>query len=54
VSQAIFFKIYKNNKLQGIKQINQDQVSIGHSPEVEVYLDGENILPWHALVEKRG
>lgn len=54
MSQAIFFKIYKNNKLQGIKQINQDQVSIGHSPEVEVYLDGENILPWHALVEKRG
>ena len=37
-----------------MKQIRQDQASIGQSPEVEVCLDGENILPWHALVEKSG
>ena len=54
MSQAIFFKIYKDNKLQGIKQVRQDQASIGQSSEVEICLDGKNVLPWHALVEKRG
>ena len=53
MSQSIFFKIYKNNKLQGIKQVRQDQASIGQNSEVEICLKGENVLPWHALVEKR-
>ncbi len=54
MSQAIFFKIYKDNKLLGIKQVRQDQASIGQSPEVEICLNGDNVLPWHALVENRG
>lgn len=54
MSQAIFFKIYKDGKLKGIKQVRQDQASIGQSSEVEISLDGKNVLPWHALVEKRG
>lgn len=51
--ETIFFKIYKDGKLQGIKQMRQDQVSIGQSAEVEICLDGKNILPWHALVGKK-
>ena len=51
--ETIFFKIYKEGKLQGVKQMKQDQVSIGQSAEVEICLDGKNILPWHALVGKR-
>ncbi|MDE0152057.1 MAG: AgmX/PglI C-terminal domain-containing protein [Bdellovibrionales bacterium] len=54
MSQAIFFKIYKDGKLKGVKQVRQDQASIGQSSEVEISLDGKNVLPWHALVEKRG
>ena len=33
--------------------MKQDQVSIGQSAEVEICLDGKNVLPWHALVGKR-
>ena len=51
--ETIFFKIYKDDKLQGIKQLKQDQVSIGTNKEVEICLDGKTILPWHALVGKK-
>ncbi len=54
MNPSIFFKIYKDKKLKGVKQVRQDQVSIGQSPEVEICLDGDNVLPWHALVEKMG
>ena len=57
MSQRIFLKIFKNDSVDKIIQrsASQEQISIGHDPEVDVCLtDEENISPWHALIEKRG
>ena len=52
MSQPLFFKIYKNNKLKGVKQFSLEQVSIGSSPDVDIILD--SAAPWHTLIEKKG
>ena len=37
-----------------IQQLNQEHFSIGSNKDIEVCLDSEDVLPWHAFIEKRG
>ena len=54
MSKPIFLKIYKNNELLNIQQLTQEHFSIGSNKEIEVHLQGDSILHWHAFIEKRG
>ncbi len=54
MSKTIFLKIYKDNKLLNIQQLSEEHFSIGSNEEIEVRLQADDILPWHAFIEKRG
>lgn len=53
MSQPVFLRIFKNEKLEGIKQFQLTQIVIGSNEDTQVVLEGEGIGPLHALIEQR-
>lgn len=49
----LILRIFKNNQLTEVKQLDQDQVVIGHNADVHLDLDGEKVSAIHCLIEKR-
>ncbi|MFP5518692.1 MAG: AgmX/PglI C-terminal domain-containing protein [Bdellovibrionia bacterium] len=49
----IIFRIFKNGQLKEVKQLDQDQIVIGHNADVHLDLDGEGVSAIHCLIEKR-
>lgn len=49
----LILRIFKNNQLKEVKQLDQDQVVIGHNADVHIDLDGEKVSAIHCLIEKR-
>ena len=54
MSKPIFLKIHKDGKLLNIKQLTVDHFSIGSYEGIEVHLQSDGVIPWHAFIEKRG
>jgi outer membrane biosynthesis protein TonB len=53
LKQPIFIRIFKNDKLEGIKQFQITQIVFGANADVQVALEGPEIAPLHALIEDR-
>ena len=53
MAEVVFLKVHKNDKLFGIRQFNQDQVSMGSGDDVSLVLKDPSLSPWHSLIEKR-
>lgn len=53
MSTPIILRIYKNNQLFLVKQFEQSQIFIGSSG-ADVEIEGDEIMPLHAMIEKRG
>lgn len=51
---SLKFRIYKNNELVGVRELNQSVIKIGKVPTAHVCLDDESVSRMHAIVEVLG
>lgn len=49
----VFLRIYRNGKLESVKQFTVQQIVIGRSSEGQISLDDEAVSPVHAVIEER-
>lgn len=53
MKQSIFIRVYFDDKLQGVKQFDGDQIVIGTSENSNLHLEDESVSPVHAVIEER-
>ncbi len=53
MKQPIFIRVFKDDKLEGIKQFQLTQIVFGANADVQVALTGPEVAPLHALIEDR-
>jgi len=53
VKTPIFLRVYRDGKLEGIRQFTDEQIVIGSNDDVQLSLKGEGVFPLHAVIEER-
>ncbi len=53
MKQPVFLRIYRNGKLEGVKQFAVEQIVIGKNSDVQVPLADDGVSPLHAVIEER-
>ncbi len=53
MEKPLFIRLYRGSELVGIKQFQAEQVIFGREGEIDIALEGEDVSPIHALIEKR-
>src|SRR5690349_5992339 len=53
MNPLLFLRVYKNGELLAVKQLPDDQVVFGQSPDVSLALDGPGVGLVHAMIENR-
>ncbi len=53
MKQPIFIRVFKDDKLEGIKQFQSPQIVIGANAEAQVIIEGKTVGPLHAVIEMR-
>jgi len=53
LKQPVFLRVYRNGKLENVKQFTEEQVVIGRNTDVQICLDVDGISPLHAVIERR-
>ena len=53
MKQPVLLRIFRGDKLEGIKQFTDSQIIIGRNADVQVALNDESISPLHTSIEER-
>ena len=53
MKQPVFLRVYRNGKLENVKQFTEDQIVIGRNTDIQVQLETDDVSPLHAVIEER-
>jgi hypothetical protein len=54
LKQPVVLRVFRNGKLEGVRQFTADQIVIGQGGEVQLALNGTKVSPLHTMIEDRG